>query len=496
MKKEVWKEQFSDAMTMLPEELLMEDVEKMSGKGKHRLRIVIAAAAFAAAAAVLFFGVRFITTLLKPEEQPLPVSVQSNNCLSAAEYPATAKYQSLNDRRDEELNQKIYEDMMARIESGKKLSRIDQKLYREVIREMIGNATENNPITSPANMYMALALLAECAEGETEQEILNALGVHADSEAVENAEALMLANYIDNGAANSHFANALFLNQGIPCRTGSLKKLSEKLYASVFQGKMGDPEYDSMLHHWLDQETGGFLRGASDSLHMDPANAADLISSVYIRAMWTAPFDASETEEGVFHGKDEENSVPFMHQELETAYFYGEHFAAIALGLGGENEARMWLVLPDEGVSVRSLTEDEEALSILLSDDGTLFRQWEGKNAYARVRLSLPKFDLSAGNDLKAVMQSFGVRKAFLKDEADLSGLFAIEDPVWVSSAENRLRIAIDEEGVTAASYIDLGIAGAAMPEENVDFKLDRPFLFCIQGSSGTPLLVGAVEQL
>jgi serine protease inhibitor len=54
----------------------------------------------------------------------------------------------------------------------------------------------------------------------------------------------------------------------------------------------------------------------------------------------------------------------------------------------------------------------------------------------------------------------------------------------------------IDEEGCTAAAYTVMLAAGAARPpEEKVDFVLDRPFLFVINGQDGQPLFVGIVNQ-
>jgi serine protease inhibitor len=53
----------------------------------------------------------------------------------------------------------------------------------------------------------------------------------------------------------------------------------------------------------------------------------------------------------------------------------------------------------------------------------------------------------------------------------------------------------IDEKGVTGAAYT-LSLRGmGAPPDEIVDFILDRPFLFVVQGHDGLPLFVGIVNQ-
>lgn len=51
-------------------------------------------------------------------------------------------------------------------------------------------------------------------------------------------------------------------------------------------------------------------------------------------------------------------------------------------------------------------------------------------------------------------------------------------------------------EGCTAAAVTVEMMEGAGMwvPDDEVDFILDRPFIFCVTGISGLPLFVGIVN--
>ena len=54
----------------------------------------------------------------------------------------------------------------------------------------------------------------------------------------------------------------------------------------------------------------------------------------------------------------------------------------------------------------------------------------------------------------------------------------------------------MDEKGVTAAAYTVMAVCGTGMPMgDEIDFVLDRPFLFAITGGDGLPLFVGIVNQ-
>ena len=69
-------------------------------------------------------------------------------------------------------------------------------------------------------------------------------------------------------------------------------------------------------------------------------------------------------------------------------------------------------------------------------------------------------------------------------------------DGIYLSQAEHAVRVAIDEEGVTAAAYTVMASAGSgAPPEEEVDFTLDRPFIFVVTNPNNVPMFIGIVNN-
>ena len=71
-----------------------------------------------------------------------------------------------------------------------------------------------------------------------------------------------------------------------------------------------------------------------------------------------------------------------------------------------------------------------------------------------------------------------------------------VDMPIVLAKADHAARVVIDEEGCTAAAFTVMENAmSAEPPDEEVDFVLDRPFLFCITGLSGLPLFVGVVNS-
>ena len=46
------------------------------------------------------------------------------------------------------------------------------------------------------------------------------------------------------------------------------------------------------------------------------------------------------------------------------------------------------------------------------------------------------------------------------------------------------------------AAYTELALAGAGMIEEEIDFVLDRPFLFLVTSRDGSILFAGVVRNM
>ena len=150
----------------------------------------------------------------------------------------------------------------------------------------------------------------------------------------------------------------------------------------------------------------------------------------------------------------------------------------------------MLLILPDEGVDVETLLTDSACLNWITGQSVP-----EGRELL--VNLSLPRFDVSSQLELSAGLQAMGLTEAFDPFTADFSPLTDAALPICLSQVRHDARVVIDEEGTEAAAYTVMIMAGAAMPAQvdEIDFVLDRPFLFVIAGAGELPLFVGVVNH-
>jgi len=179
-----------------------------------------------------------------------------------------------------------------------------------------------------------------------------------------------------------------------------------------------------------------------------------------------------------------------MHQRSEQTYYWGGRFAAVSQSF--KQGGAMWFLLPDEGVTPEELLADGETAQFLFSTEKY---DWE-QQKFLYVNKAIPKFDVSSQIDLREGLKALGVTHIFDPAVSDFTPMTtAVAGPITLSQADHAARVVIDEEGCTATAFTVLAGAGAAAPpDEEVDFVLDRPFLFCITGDSGLPLFIGVVN--
>jgi serine protease inhibitor len=361
--------------------------------------------------------------------------------------------------------------------------------FRESISEFLeGDATENS-VCSPLNLYMAMALLAEVTDGQTRQQVLAALNAESVEALRTQAGHVWNAHYCADGASACVLANSLWMDQAFTYNQDTVNRLAESYYASAFQGDLGSQEMDAMLQAWINHQTDGLLEEQAGNIHMDPQTVLALASTIYYRAKWTSEFSENQNTQGQFYSPAGEVEATYMNTTLSFGpYYWGEDFGAVALDL--EDGSRMWLVLPDEGVTPAQVLDSGHALDLILGDPYS----YENQKSLM-VHLSVPKFDVTADRKVNDALEKLGIADAFDPEKADFSAIVTGE-ACWLDSVDHAARVAIDETGVTAAAYTVMLMCGAGMPPaEQTDFVLDRPFLFVIASRDNLPLFAGIVNQ-
>ena len=408
-----------------------------------------------------------------------------------AQYPDESKFIKLDGDFDSEGFSEVFDawqtDRREQLDQSEGYTDALDGYLRAVIPQLLTGGTGENKACSPINIYMALAMLAEITDGESRAQLLALLG-SSDLDALRaEAAAVWNANYCDDGAVTSILASSLWLSDQINFKQETMDALAQYYYASSFRGEMGSAAFDRALQEWINQQTGGLLEEQASGLTMDKETILALATTIYFRAKWDGEFSEERTSPDTFHARSGDMTCDFMHQGGTNTYYWSDRFSAVAKRL--ENSGAMWFLLPDEGVTPEELLADEATLDFLLSGGES------AESKYLIVNLSVPKFDIASDLDLTDSLKKMGIADVFDPAVSDFSPM-TDDTEAYLSQAKHAARVAIDEEGVTAAAYTVMMMGGAgAPPEEEVDFVLDRPFVFAITGVDGLPLFVGVVHQ-
>lgn len=357
--------------------------------------------------------------------------------------------------------------------------------------QVLSDGDSENQAFSPVNLYMAMAATAELSGGD--QQILSLLGVDSLEDVRSQAHTIWNGTYRDDPKWGQCLpANSLWLDQDLIYSQPTMDILAQRYYTSVYQGNFGSAATNRAIANWIDEQTNDFLANDTEGIDLDPDTVFALYSTLFYQAQWEYPFRSSLNIQDVFHSPTGDVTCTYMrHIEMTAPYYWGDSFVMVRLYLKGG--CKMWLLLPDEGKTIQQVLSDPNFASTIFSN---AFEGHSPNSKYVKINLSIPKFDISASGNLIEDLKAMGITNVFNENTADFSAITGGGYPVRLSRVNQATRVAIDEAGVTAASYVEVsGLIGGNPPNEIVDFVLNRPFLFVVTNNADIPLFAGTVVQ-
>lgn len=339
---------------------------------------------------------------------------------------------------------------------------------------------------SPLSASMALSMLNNGAANETQEELMEALGLSGFSVEDVNAfsKRLMLElNDLDNTSTIST-ANSVWLNEGFTPKKSFTGTLTENFDAEVKVKDFSEAKTVDLINEWCEEKTNGCIQDILKELSSEERLL--LINALYFKAIWNSPF--RKTEEGTFTTlQGEQQNASFIHKD-ETRFLYSEsetfEMAEIQYG---NNAFGFTVLLPKEGVGIDKCIEE-------LTGEGWLEAVEAMKSTL--LNLKLPKFKVGRTDDLTNALKEMGIVKAFSKN-ADFTSLS--DEELTLSTVLQGNSISVDENGTEAAA-VTIITAPTSSNEVNpqpIDFHADRPFLYFIkEKSTNVILFMGKIGKI
>lgn len=163
-------------------------------------------------------------------------------------------------------------------------------------------SAEENTVLSPANLYLAFAMLSETTDGDSRAQLLSLLGL-------ENTDASRAAgNYVwrnlygETSTGKTLLGSSVWLNESVPYNEETLQLLAEQYLASTFSAPMGDQKTDKAIGEWINENTGNLLQDAAGEIETKPETVMLLLTTLYFKDQWRDEFWENATKKDAFTG--------------------------------------------------------------------------------------------------------------------------------------------------------------------------------------------------
>lgn len=419
-------------------------------------------------------GLLFIISVLF---LPMIFNTSYNHAIAAPEYPSKIRFEDFDEKRNR------LEDI-----DGSFLTSVKEFSFESASVILKEQDNKTNSLYSPMSLYMALAMMAESAQGYTRQEILDAIYINDSSMIGEETGKLFRKQYFHNEIGKLNLANSLWLNKDIQFNKELLDRLATDYYSYSFHVDFADKDTSKKISDWVSENTGGRLGKDPKDFMTDSNQVMMLLNTIYFYDEWMDRFNEDKTEEDMFYLADGSTiKCDFMNMIFGSHGYVGvDGYTSSYLTF--KNGGKMVFVLPDEGVSPIDIISDPKLLSDAIGSTSSEERQ------FGKVIFKIPKFNYKAQLDLREHMKTLGVKSAFDMNAADFTPLSGTK-PLFVSEVQQSAAISIDEKGCEATAFTRIDHVGAAKPEGMAEMFLDRPFIFAIIKADGCPLFVGVINN-
>ena len=360
---------------------------------------------------------------------------------------------------------------------------------------------EGNWSVSPYSIRLCLAMLANGAKGETQQELLNALRID-DLDAFNQSVKELLETYDSYARIMSlETANSLWLNQSQLGGEGEflpdyVRGMDEFFRAAVEEVTNADSV--ERVNAWVSEKTHGKIPTILTEDNREFVTA--LVNAVYFKAAWENEFNEERTDKADFTNADgTTGTVDMMHQTDGFGYYATPGIEAL------EMPYKNYAVDNEVGDNWEYFRDADFSMYLIKADDTMDVQNFldNAEFTYGDVNVSVPKFKVEYSAALDEALQALGVRTVYDPENADLTAML---DPSslpgqqhFLDTVLHKTYIAVDEKGTEAAAVTAAmtgeGSAMPSRPELVRIFTADEPFWFVIRDNAkGEILFTGRYE--
>ena len=399
-----------------------------------------------------------------------------------------------------------------------KYSDSEQEEYKEFIEKLDAFAAKltyevyadsdkrSNMCISPVSVYMALALATECSNGETRDEILNAVGVTYDE--VKNFTKVLYAfsnrdfyytdmNHDKKILAFEELANSIWVDKNITLKEDGINNLANNFNCDLFSVNFRTSEGEKSINAYIKEKTHGII---DSDLDLSPETLITLINTFYLKEVWANGKDLRFTDK-VYSFKNADGSI--TNTKLLQGYYADGNiykgYGYTSFYIRTEHGFDIKFIVPTDGHTLEEVFTPENIYNINnLGDYGHID---EKNKLMHRTRVLFPKYKASFDGDLAKILQNdFGIHDLFDIGQCDFSNV--TDTPIFCNKVIHKCGIDVNDKGIEGAAVtviaMDYGAGDFSDNYKKVyhDYIVDRAFGFVVTDRYGAVLFSGVVNSV
>jgi len=352
--------------------------------------------------------------------------------------------------------------------------------------QKINNETADNEniFISPSSVSIALALTANGANGETRDELLNALGFQGKSMEVVDEHFMNFTKTVSSldPQAQLSIANSLWPADWLSVDQAFIDVSTKYFDAETRPLDFSDPNANDTINAWVEDKTNDRIK---DILHeLDASVAMVIANAIYFKADWSVEFNEENTHETEFTTTDgSKTMVDMMSRSGKIDYYTNETMQAVEL-FYGDSTFSMVIMLP---------TEHHSTDEIIASLNDENWNTMNNSFVSEEIAFYLPKTKIEWKDNIARFIKAFGVNKAF--GDADFSNI-TNSVGLFVDEIIHQSFLEVNEKGSEAAAATVVVIRYESVQPEPIMFRADKPFVLAIkENNTNSVLFLGEVNK-
>lgn len=268
----------------------------------------------------------------------------------------------------------------------------------ELLEKLIASDSQENIVISPFSIQMCMALAYAGAQGDTADEIANALKYNTNS-ASEVAQAFQVVSDQYRKSELLKIANKIYIKEGRRVKPEYAAIVQNKYQAQIESINFLEKEAAAQtINSWVSNATAGKINKLISSDILNDDTRLVLLNALHFKAEWANKFDKAKTVEDDFWITPEQAiKLKYMQQTtyVGNAYLYDYNCYALEMPYK-DSDLSMFVLLPDKEVGLTGLANQMKNINLIdLSE----------KLPIDEAVVKFPKFIIEYSVEIKEVLQ-------------------------------------------------------------------------------------------